>query len=138
MSFGFVAGARDNFKVEQRSDGRHRLLVGFKKLLDVTATWNPTYRGAEAQFRSMTMTYADSPESLQQLLMGAYPQLQEQGNDVDGNGDQAPDHDIEAPDGEPEVVVESDGSGVAEQRTRSVAARRRALSLYLIEHGDIT
>jgi HK97 family phage prohead protease len=138
MSFGFVAGPRENFKVEQRSDGRHRLLVGFKKLLDVTATWNPTYRGAEAQFRSMTMTYADSPESLQQLLMGAYPQLQEQGNDLDGNEDEAPDNDVPALDGEQEHEVESDGSGVVEQRTRSVAARRRALSLYLIEHGDIT
>jgi HK97 family phage prohead protease len=139
MSFGFVAG--QNFKVEQRSDGRHRTLVGFKKLLDVTATWNPTYRSAEAQFRSLTMQYVDSPESLQQLLMGAYPQLQEQGIDTAGTHEEETPADIATPpDGAEAGVVEGELSGVVEQRTASlsVAARRRRLSLYLLTHGGVT
>jgi HK97 family phage prohead protease len=87
MSFGFVAGA-GNQRVENRSGRPHRALTGFKKILDVCTTWDPAYRRAEAQFRSMTMQYADSPESLQQLLMGAYPQLQGQGDDADGTGEE--------------------------------------------------
>jgi hypothetical protein len=107
-------------------NGRHRTLLGFKKLLDVTATWNPTYRGAEAQFRSMTMQYVDSPESLQQLLMGAYPQLQEQGIDGRGTGEEeTPADDETPPDGADEPVSgEGEESGVAEQRTRRCRSQR--------------
>src|SRR5205807_5944358 len=50
MSFGFVTGPRSNHQVEQRTNGCHRRLLGFKKLLDVCATWDPTYPSAEAQF----------------------------------------------------------------------------------------
>jgi HK97 family phage prohead protease len=137
MSIGMVVG-RGNAQVEMRDGRPHRMIRNFKKLLDVCTTFDPAYVATEAQFRSMSMQYADSPESLQQLLSGAYPQLQGQGDDLDGNGDEALDSGVPALDGEQEHEVESDGSGVAEQRTRSVAARRRALSLYLIEHGDIT
>lgn len=140
MSFGFVLGPTTNQRIERRSNGHHRRLLGFKKLLDVCATWDPTYPSAEAQFRSASMTYVDSAESLQQLLMGAYPQLQGQGNEtVDTEQETTPDDDETPPDGTEDVVVDGDGSGVAETRTqRSVAARKRALSMYLIEHGDVT
>jgi HK97 family phage prohead protease len=135
MSYGFVLGPLRNQRVEVRSGGRHRILQGFKKLLDVCATWDPTYPSAEAQFRSMTMQWADSAESVQQLLMGAYPQLQEQGTD-EGTGEGEPPADDPPPDGEGQGDGESEASGVVE--LRSIAARRRALSLYLIEHGDVT
>lgn len=137
MSFGFVTGSPDNHRVERRSTGRHRTLLGFKSLLDVCATWNPTYRGAEAQFRSLTTQYLDSPESLQQLLLGAYPQLSEQGNGLTGVGDENETGDG-LPDGAELEPVEGDASGVADPQFRSVAARKRALSLYLLTHGGIT
>lgn len=134
MSFGFVAGPRANWEMERRSNGVHRRLLGFKKLLDVCATWDPTYPSAEAQFRSMTMQYADSPASVQQLLMGALPQLQGQGTDDEEPLEPAPADDTDAPDGEQPDGGKSDESGVVEQR--SIAARKRALSFYLLNTGD--
>lgn len=135
MSFGFVTGPPENHRVEKRSTGRHRTLLGFKKLLDVCATWNPTYRGAEAQFRSLTMQYVDSPESLQQLLLGAYPQLWEQGNELEGIGTDGTVTSQEPSDGTDSQLVEGVESGVTVPQFRSVAARKRALSLYLLTHG---
>jgi hypothetical protein len=70
---------RGNQKIEQRDGRYHRLLTGFKKLLDVSTTWNPAYPNTEAQFRSKALEYADSPESWQRILMGAYPQLEDTG-----------------------------------------------------------
>jgi HK97 family phage prohead protease len=138
MSIGMLVG-RDNSKVALRDGRPHRLIQNFRKLLDVCTTFDPAYVATEAQFRSMSVQYADSPESLQQLLLGAYPQLQAQGGDLDGTDEEkAPADDQTPPDGADESVGEGDGSGVVEQRTRSVAARRRALSLYLIEHGEVT
>jgi HK97 family phage prohead protease len=133
MSIGMVVG-RGNAKISQRGGRPHRAIQNFKKILDVCTTFDPAYVTTEAQFRSMTMRYADSPASLQQLLMGAYPQLQEQGDDDGDTSEPAPDDQPEVPDGEqaPEDV-ESDEPRVAEQRTLSVAARRRALELLLLE-----
>lgn len=133
MSIGMVVG-RGNAQVEMRDGRPHRLIRNFKKLLDVCTTFDPAYVSTEAQFRSASVQFADSTESLQQLLTGAYPQLQGQGNDTASTEEEAPD-DTE-PDGA--VVVDGDESGVTEQRTRSVAARKRALSLFLIEHGEVT
>jgi HK97 family phage prohead protease len=136
MSFGFVTGPRTNHRIETRSNGRHRVLTGFKKLLDVCATWDPTYPSAEAQFRSQAMLYVNSPEDWQHLLMGAYPQLQEQGQPAEGTDEEAtPADEPETPDGEPADGGEGDESRVVEQR--SIAARKRALSLYLINTGEI-
>jgi HK97 family phage prohead protease len=134
MSFGFVAG-QGNHRIERRSGRPHRSLTGFKKILDVCTTWDPAYRNAEAQFRSFTMQYADSPESLQQLLMGAYPQLQEQGSEpADTEEAEAPVDDAVVPDGETEPVVgEGDDSGVAEQRSLSATAARNRLLLMSFE-----
>jgi HK97 family phage prohead protease len=129
MSFGFVAGA-GNQQIERRPSGRHRILTGFKKLLDVCATWDPTYPSAEAQFRSMTMTLADSAESVQQLLMGAYPQLQAQGTEEEGTEETDPPADEPPPDGEPPDDGTSDDAGAAEQRSVTAAQRRLQLLIY--------
>lgn len=91
MSYGFVSGRGNN---QIRFDGAkpHRLITGFKKLLDVSTTWDPTYPSTEAQFRSKMFEFADSPESWQRILMGAYPQLGELGDDQpDGMGEE-PEH----------------------------------------------
>lgn len=87
MSYGFVAG-RGNQRIEMRSAKPHRIITNFKKLLDVSTTWNPSHPSTEAQFRSLTFEYADSPETLQRILMGAYPQLVDLGDDSqDGTND---------------------------------------------------
>jgi uncharacterized protein len=135
MSVGMVVG-RENHKIEYRSAKPHRTIRGFRKLLDVCTTFDPAYASTEAQFRSMTMQYAGEADTLQQLLMGAYPQLQAQGNETAGTGELAPADETEAPDGELEAVGEGDGSGAVEQR--SLAARRRALSFLLLNTGDIS
>lgn len=120
MSIGMVVG-RGNSKIERSADGRpHRRIQNLKKLLDVCTTFDPAYVATEAQFRSMTLQLVDSPETLQQLLMGAYPQLQAQGDD---EGDTAED----APPG--------DTPGADEHR--SVAARKRSLSFYVLTNGGI-
>jgi HK97 family phage prohead protease len=134
MSFGFVAGS-SNQHVERRSGGRHRVLTGFKKLLDVCATWDPTYPSAEAQFRSMSMTLADSAESVQQLLMGAYQQLQAQGTEEEGTEPTDPPAPEPPPDGEEEQEGTSDPAGVTEEERRSVAAAQRRLQLLIYETG---
>jgi HK97 family phage prohead protease len=134
MSIGMVVG-RGNAKIERRTDGRHhRRITNLKKLLDVCTTFDPAYATTEAQFRSTTMQFANSPESLQQILMGAYPQLQAQGNEEEGTpGDEAP-ADEPAPIEEPVSDGDGDGSWAVEQR--SIAARRRALSFYLLNTGE--
>jgi len=134
MSIGMVVG-RGNARIEQRNGRPHRTIMNLRRLLDVCTTFDPAYASTEAQFRSMSMQYTDSPESLQQLLMGAYPQLQVQGNDEAGTDEPAPVDDTEAPDGEQPDVGEGEPAGAAEQR--SVAARRRALSFLLLNTGDI-
>jgi hypothetical protein len=81
----------------------------------------------------LTVQYADSPESLQQLLLGAYPQLQGQGGDpVDTTEEEAP-----AEVSEPESEDQS-AAGATEQRNRSIAARKRSLQLLVLTTGGIT
>jgi HK97 family phage prohead protease len=139
MSIGMVVG-RNNFRVERRDGRPHRAIQNLKKLLDVCTTFDPAYATTEAQFRSMSMQYADSPESLQQLLMGAYPQLQEQGDDpADTEAEEeTPAGDQGAPDGADEPGAGEDTEpGAGEQRTLSLAARRRRLQFYDITHGGL-
>lgn len=87
MSTGFIVG-RGNHKIEMRSGRAHRMINNFKRLLDVSTTWEPAYVTTEAQFRSQAMQYANDPESWQRLLMGAYPQLAELGHDEEGRDDE--------------------------------------------------
>jgi HK97 family phage prohead protease len=144
MSFGFVAGPRTNYRVERRSNGKpHRSLLGFKKLLDVCTTWDPSYRSAEAQFRSLTLQYADSPESLQHLLMGAYPQLGERAETPGGTDDEAPAADEAAPDEETDNEVgEGADAGADEPEHRSgmslAAAQNRLLLMTIDLKGDMS
>lgn len=136
MSFGFKLGSKKNQTFEYRNGKPHRRILGFHKLVDVCATWNPTYLDAEAQFRSLHL--ANSPLAVQQFLLGAYPQLGEgeppaEPVDEDEEVPAVPDPD---PDGaHPDSGGEGDDSGAVEQRSLSVAARRRRLSLFLHEHG---
>jgi HK97 family phage prohead protease len=135
MSVGMVVG-KGNFSFERRDGRPHRTIKNLKKLLDVCTTFDPAYVSTEAQFRSAALQLADSPESMQQLLMGAYPQLGEGASVPDGTNDEPDESAEEAPDGGAESVEDGGDSGAAEQRTaQSVAARKRALALYLIEHG---
>ena len=133
MSFGFVTGPEStgNWTVSRRSGGVHRTITGFKRLLDVCATWDPTYVSATAQFRSLAVKYADSPELLQQILLGATAQL-EDGAELEEEAE-APEG--EAPAGELEHAGEETATGVAEHR--SVAARKRALSFIVLTTGGI-
>jgi HK97 family phage prohead protease len=135
MSIGMIVG-RGNATVALRSGRPHRAIQNFKKLLDVCTTFDPAYATTEAQFRSMTMQYADSPASLQQLLMGAYPQLQGQGNDGGGTNEPDPADDPPAPDGDDQAAADASATGVVEQR--SIAARKRALQFLTLTTGDIS
>ena len=118
MSFGFVAG-RDNQKIEHRQDGVLRRLSGFKKLLDVGPVVGPAYTGTDVALRSQLMQFADESESLQQILMGAYPaQLEDrEADDEADTGDQT--------------------SAAGAAGYRSVAARKRALNFLILTSGGI-
>jgi hypothetical protein len=80
MSYGYVCG-RENSDWEYRSTKPHRIIKGFKALLDVCTTWDPAYASTEAQFRSLAMARPEAAESLQQLLTGMYPQREEEGEE---------------------------------------------------------
>jgi HK97 family phage prohead protease len=72
MSTGFVVG-KGNAKVFRRNGRVHRAIQSFKKILDVSPTWDPAYGGTAGEFRSAALTAGYVPgstESLQQLLMG--------------------------------------------------------------------
>lgn len=123
MSFGFVAG-RDNTDWSQRSGKPHRVIKGFQQLLDVCTTWDPAYAATEAQFRSLALANPADTESLQQLLAGVYPQLEQQGND----------------DAPPPAVVdgEDEQQATGAAATPRLAARRRQLQLLTITLGGDT
>jgi len=122
MSWGFIAG-RGNSQVERRGNGVHRTLTGFKKILDVSPTWDPTYRGTEAQFRAQAFGLAFTSDEMQQLLLGGPPAEGEQGGSV-------AEEDAETR----SAGRESDESGAAVP-VRTIAARKRALDLFIYETG---
>jgi HK97 family phage prohead protease len=130
MSTGFVVG-RGNHRIDMRSSKPHRAIHNFKKILDVSTTWNPAYATTEAQFRSKAMEYVNDPASWQRLLMGAFPQLGETGDDTDGT-------DVDERETRSTEREQEDATGVI-AAGRSIAARKRALSLYLLstEIGDV-
>jgi HK97 family phage prohead protease len=133
MSIGMVVG-RGNATVEHRGGKPHRRIQGLKKILDVCTTYDPSYASTEVQFRSAAMQWATSPESLQQLLVGAYPQLQAQGNgEDDAIEEEPPAGDATQPDGAEQDAGDREEPGPPEQR--SVAARQRALQLLIYELG---
>jgi HK97 family phage prohead protease len=115
MSWGFEAPGRNYNQIERRGGRLHRTIIGFQKILDVSPTWDVTYRGTTAEFRSRTFGLAIPPELTEQIAAGV-PVLQ--------RGDQAED----SSDGQEES---RSGSGA----TLSVAARKRALDLFIAETG---
>lgn len=135
MSIGMIVG-RGNSRIARNNGRPHRTIQNLKKILDVCTTFDPAYVTTEAQFRSMTMQYADSPASLQQLLMGAYPQLQAQGDDTGDTPETDPADDQPAPDGDDQLADGKSATGVIEQR--SIAARKRALQFLTLTTGGIT
>ena len=132
MSIGMVVG-RGNARVTFRGGRPYRAIHNFKRLLDVSTTFDPAYPTTEAQFRSAAIQLASaSPDLLQQVMLGAYPQLH------DGATDSAPVGD----DDDKHVAVVDDGSGNDPGATepvehRSIAARRRALSFIVLTTGGI-
>lgn len=125
MSFGFVAG-QGNSKLEPRGAKPHRTLTGFKRLLDVSPTWDEAYQGTEATFRSLrALQMAEDIDGVQQFLSGAYQQLE----------DGAPADDVDTDDAEADTDETADGSPAESSEERSgaphvrLAARRRRLSM---------
>ena len=132
MSYGFVCGRGNSTIAGKGKDKPHRSIKNFERLLDVSPTWNPAYRGTDAQFRSLAMKYADSAESLQQLLMGAYPQLEERAVALDDTNEEPdPPEDLD-----PEAS--SDESGAEEQRAHLAAAKRRLQFMSITLKGGDT
>lgn len=122
MSWGFIAG-RGNSQITRRDGHFHRTLTGFKKILDVSPTWDPSYRGTEAQFRSQVYGGILLPGE-QLPVIGESPQ-------DDDEGAQGGDEEVTpTPTGDDE---DDNADGVAEHR--SVAARMRALQLFIHETG---
>jgi HK97 family phage prohead protease len=123
MSYGFVAG-RGNAEWSVRSNKAYRTLKGFQRLLDVCTTWDPAYAATEAQFRSLAMASPQDADSLQQLIAGVYPQLDEQGNE---------EAETQVPVGDED---EQRDSGAAVATPRLAARRRRLQLLTLTLEGD--
>lgn len=133
MSFGFVAG-RENQKLERRQNGVLRRLSGFKKLLDVGPVVGPAYSGTDVAIRSALLQFADSSESLQQLLMGAYPQLEEGATDT-GTGENADgEEDRSGVDGGASAA--SSGQSTSDKTSLLIARQRLTLMSLELEEGD--
>jgi HK97 family phage prohead protease len=75
MSFGFIAGP-GNSRLERRDGRPHRSLIGFKKILDVSPTWDPAYQGTSAELRSLRAAVADAARDDLETLLRA-PDIQE-------------------------------------------------------------
>jgi HK97 family phage prohead protease len=120
MSWGFIAG-RGNSRVERRAGGLLRTLTGFKKILDVSPTWDPTYRGTEAELRSRAFGLSLTPDLAE--LIGA-------DLSVSSPADEAPD---------PEAEVEETRSAAQaddEPYRPSLEQRKRRLQLLIHETGE--
>jgi HK97 family phage prohead protease len=128
MSFGFIAG-QGNQIVEERAGKPHRVLTGFRMLLDVSPTWNPFYEGTSVEMRSALAEVRKAQlESEQRVVSGEYQQAD------DGATDTGTEVVREAVD---EAVQERD-SGVSEAQAE-LAARGRRLQLMglSLPKGDV-
>lgn len=118
MSYGFVVGEQ---KIEQRGAKPHRNLLGFKRLLDVSPTWDPAYAGTSAELRA-AVSAAGWP---QEVLDGEGPQVEDTVTSLE----------VPEPDAETEEARDS-GSHDGDGHFSSVAAARRRLSIIqMIEEG---
>jgi hypothetical protein len=117
------------------------MLPDFKRLLDVSPTWEPAYAGTSAELRSLrALQMAEDVDQAQQILTGAVPQL-EDGAPVD----EAEPGESEAEKGPEDATCEKCGETIAgehecaegEQRSGveaadyevAAAARRRRLQM---------
>jgi HK97 family phage prohead protease len=121
LSFGFVAG-RGNQIIEVRTGRPHRILTGFRALLDVSPTWNPAYEGTSVEMRSALAEIRKARlEDGQQVVSGEYQQVDD-GAESDGTETGEQEATVE--------VVEERDSGVGEPDVQvQLAARRRRLQL---------
>lgn len=132
MSTGWVVGSPKNHRFELRAGGKpHRTILNFKQLLDVSTTWNPAYPTTEAQFRSKAMQYANSPDDWQRLLLGAYPQLAEPGQNG-GDRDREDGGELRST----EQTDEDAPSRVADEQRLAAAKRRMQFALLLTGDHD--
>ncbi len=123
MSFGFIAG-KGNSHIEQRGTKPHRRLVGFKRILDVSPTWDPAYDGTNAELRSLrALQMAESLEAMQQPLDGASQQNE------DGAELPAVETDEDEAQAEAEVAQAEDVPSGASEARHLLAARKRRLQM---------
>jgi len=138
MSNGFIVG-NGNSHVENRGGKPHRVIQGFKALLDVSPTWDPAYVTTTAEMRSLRALQVSEEvmqdpamffEKVQQLLAGASPQREEG----------APEEPEVAGTGTPETDESEVEESEQEQRNAGVdaveaaaAARRRQLHVMRLD-----
>jgi uncharacterized protein len=118
MSWGFIATGREFNKIERRAGGLHRTILGFKKILDVSPTWDVTYRGTTAEFRSLALGIA-------------VPVWEEEKQNAAGAQEQSGEE-VSSPEPEHEETVEQ-RAGVDPQEW--AAAMQRRLSFLELEGG---
>lgn len=127
MSWGGIVG-RGNSEHQFRDGKPHRVIKNFKKLLDVSTTWDPAYARCEAQFRSLGLAMKDLDDSLplQQLLSGMYPvQFQERAEEVEPEQETLPSEEEQPP------------SGVSEAPLLAAKKRRLSLLTLSLEGGEL-
>ena len=130
MSYGFVAGA-GNSRIENRGGKPHREITGFKRLLDVSPTWDPAYAGTDAGFRSLrkALEESESLEDGQPILGGAYEQPQDGVDIPEVNTGDDPDEPADADESPAAPVEEPSGASEQEEKRTALAARKRRLSM---------
>jgi HK97 family phage prohead protease len=131
MSAGFIVG-KGNSRFEQRASGRvHRTINNFRKILDVSPTWEPAYAGTSAELRSLrAIQMAESLEAAQQMLSGAYPQLEHRALPPEAvTGDEPAKTECDACGNSPCECAPVDEQRSGADAQAAAAARTRALHL---------
>jgi Escherichia/Staphylococcus phage prohead protease len=72
MSYGRVAG-RDDQTMEKRNGVWHRIIHDAREITDVCLTWEPTYPGAQVEFRALDFV----ARPLQEILGGVEAQTED-------------------------------------------------------------
>jgi HK97 family phage prohead protease len=127
MSAGFVVG-RENQRITEREGRLYRALTGFKKLLDVSPTWEPAYAGTSAELRSLTEAFQQVPALVPEQTPGGESQSAGEGQHQETAGvGQACEACGKSPEGDDACTC-----APAEQRSgadTSSAARKRRLQM---------
>lgn len=119
MSWGFIAG-KGNSTVERRDGALLRTLTGFKRILDVSPTWDPTYRGTEAELRARAFGMSLTPD-LQELIAADLS--------VESRGDEAEESETEAEETRSDTQASPTFNVSLEQRMREH-------ELFLLQEGE--